>query len=210
MNIIKKLEWRYAVKKFNADALVTDEKVALLKEAFNLTATSYGLQPLKLVVVKNKDIQQQLVPSSYNQPQVAQASHVLVLCIEKEIDATYITNYFKRVQEVRGTSSTILDPFKEQLIQSFKTKTKEEVVQWAVNQAYLVLGNLLTVCAAEDIDACPMEGFIPSEYDKVLGLANLNVASVLVLPIGYRADDDMFSTFKKVRKETVDCVIEIA
>lgn len=197
MNIIKKLEWRYAVKKFNADALVTDEKVALLKEAFNLTATSYGLQPLKLVVVKNKDIQQQLVPSSYNQPQVAQASHVLVLCIEKEIDATYITNYFKRVQEVRGTSSTILDPFKEQLIQSFKTKTKEEVVQWAVNQAYLVLGNLLTVCAAEDIDACPMEGFIPSEYDKVLGLANLNVASVLVLPIGYRADDDMFSTFKK-------------
>lgn len=182
----------------------------MLKEAFNLTATSYGLQPLKLVVVKNKDIQQQLVPSSYNQPQVAQASHVLVLCIEKEIDATYITNYFKRVQEVRGTSSTILDPFKEQLIQSFKTKTKEEVVQWAVNQAYLVLGNLLTVCAAEDIDACPMEGFIPSEYDKVLGLANLNVASVLVLPIGYRADDDMFSTFKKVRKETVDCVIEIA
>ncbi|SFW23502.1 nitroreductase family protein [Cellulophaga fucicola] len=210
MSIIKKLEWRYAVKKFNADALVTDEKVALLKEAFNLTATSYGLQPLKLVVIKNKDIQQQLVPSSYNQPQVAQASHVLVLCIEKEIDATYITNYFKRVQEVRGTSSTILDPFKEQLIQSFKTKTKEEVVQWAVNQAYLVLGNLLTVCAVEDIDACPMEGFIPSEYDKVLGLANLNVASVLVLPIGYRADDDMFATFKKVRKETVDCVIEIA
>ena len=210
MSIIKKLEWRYAVKKFNADALVTDEKVALLKEAFNLTATSYGLQPLKLVVIKNKDIQQQLVPSSYNQPQVAQASHVLVLCIEKEIDATYITNYFKRVQEVRGTSSTILAPFKEQLIQSFKTKTKEEVVQWAVNQAYLVLGNLLTICAAEDIDACPMEGFIPSEYDKVLGLANLNVASVLVLPIGYRANDDMFATFKKVRKETVDCVIEIA
>ncbi|ADY30856.1 MULTISPECIES: nitroreductase family protein [Cellulophaga] len=210
MEIIKKLEWRYAVKKFNENIVLPDAKIEAIKEAFNLTATSYGLQPIKMVVVKNKALQQQLAVSSYNQQQVAQASHVLVLCRETTINADYIANYFKRVQQVRGTSNDILDPFKQQLIGSFSKKTSDEVAQWATNQAYLILGNLLTVCAATEIDACPMEGFIPAEYDKLLGLQKLNLASVLTMPIGIRADDDVFATFKKVRKETVESVIEIA
>lgn len=210
MEIIKKLEWRYAVKKFDEKVELTDAKIDAIKEAFNLTATSYGLQPIKMVVVKNKALQQQLAASSYNQQQVAQASHVLVLCRETEISSDYIANYFKRVQQVRGTSSEILDPFKEQLTASFGKKNKQEVAQWAINQAYLVLGNLLTVCAAAEVDACPMEGFVPAEYDTLLGLDKLKLASVLVMPIGVRADDDVFSTFKKVRKETVESVIEIA
>ncbi|WKB81205.1 nitroreductase family protein [Cellulophaga lytica] len=210
MEIIKKLEWRYAVKKFNENIILPDAKIEAIKEAFNLTATSYGLQPIKMVVIKNKVLQQQLAASSYNQQQVAQASHVLVLCRENTIDADYIANYFNRVKQVRGTSNDILDPFKQQLTSSFSKKTSDEVAQWATNQAYLILGNLLTVCAATEIDACPMEGFIPAEYDKLLGLQKLNLASVLTMPIGIRADDDVFATFKKVRKETVDCVIEIA
>lgn len=210
MEIIKKLEWRYAVKKFNENIVLPDAKIEAIKEAFNLTATSYGLQPIKMVVIKNKVLQQQLAASSYNQQQVAQASHVLVLCRENTIDADYIANYFNRVQQVRGTSNDILDPFKQQLTSSFSKKTDEEVAQWATNQAYLILGNLLTVCAATEIDACPMEGFIPDEYDKLLGLQKLNLASVLTMPIGIRADDDVFATFKKVRKETVESVIEIA
>ncbi|PKB44207.1 nitroreductase [Cellulophaga sp. RHA19] len=210
MEIIKKLEWRYAVKKFNEDIVLSDAKIEAIKEAFNLTATSYGLQPTKMVVVKNKALQQQLAASSYKQQQVSQASHVLVLCRETEISSAYIANYFKRVQQVRGTSSDILDPFKEQLTASFSKKNEQEIAQWAINQAYLILGNLLTVCAAVEVDACPMEGFVPAEYDTLLGLDKLNLASVLVMPIGIRADDDVFSTFKKVRKETVESVIEIA
>ncbi len=209
MDIVKKLEWRYAVKRFNPNRIVTKEKIERLKKAFNLTATSYGLQPIKMVVLKNKEIQSQLVAISYNQQQVLQASHILILCREKVINADYIIDYFKRVQEIRGTSSTILNPFKEQMITNFNEKTEDQIAQWAINQAYLVLGNLLTVCAAEEIDACPMEGFIPTAYDKILELDKKGLASVLVMPIGYRAEDDIFSEFKKVRKDTTDCVIEI-
>jgi len=94
-------------------------------------------------------------------------------------------------------------------VASFDTKTEIEIAQWATNQAYLIMGNLLTVCAAEEIDACPMEGFIPQEYDNILGLKDLGLASVLAMPIGYRASDDMFAGFKKVRKNTVESIIEI-
>ena len=87
---IKQLEWRYATKKFDSDKLLPKEQIAVLKQAFNLTATSYGLQPISLVVLQNKNIQKKLVASSYGQEQVAQASHILIVCIKNMIDDAYI------------------------------------------------------------------------------------------------------------------------
>ncbi len=208
-DIIADLEWRYAVKKFDTQRLLPGEKIEKLKQAFNLTATSYGLQPIKMVLVSDKGLQEQLVPYSFDQLQVAQASHVLVLCIETNIDSDYIVSYFQRVKQVRGTSDEILNPFKEAMVQSFGTKDADEIKEWAAKQAYLALGNLLTICAAERIDSCPMEGFSPSDYDRVLKLTEIGLNSVLVLPVGYRAEDDMFQGFKKVRRAMDKSIIEI-
>ncbi len=206
---IKDLKWRYAVKKFDSERMLSDSKVKKLKEAFNLTATSYGLQPIRMVVLQNKEVQKKLVQHTYNQQQVHQASHVLVICIEKNIDGPYIANYFDRVKEVRGTSDEILNPFKNGVIKVFSKKSIKEIYKWATNQAYLAMGNLLTVCAVEKIDSCPMEGFIPAGYDDVLQLDNENLTSVLVMPVGFRADDDILAELKKVRKDLNDSIIEI-
>ncbi|MBT8300792.1 MAG: NAD(P)H-dependent oxidoreductase [Maribacter sp.] len=206
---VEHLKWRYAVKKFDSKRILAKEKVEGLKQAFNLTATSYGLQPIKLLVLQNKKIQKQLVPCSYGQSQVENASHVLVICIENKIDKAFITQYFNRVKHIRGTSDVVLKPFKESLIADFSKKEANEVRAWATNQAYLALGNLLSFCALEGIDSCPMEGFIPEEYDKILGLSEKGLTSVLALPVGYRAEDDMFSKMEKVRKSIEDSIIEI-
>jgi len=209
MNIINKLKWRYATKKFDESVSVTPEKLEVLKEAFNLTATSYGLQPVKLLIIKDKALQANLVKHSMNQVQVAQASHVLVFCVETKIDSKYIESYFHRVKKTRDTPDDILNPFKEFLIEDFKDKPKASIKDWAVKQAYLALGNMLTVCAVEDIDACPMEGFSPEAYDKLLDLDKKGLQSVLVMPIGYRAKDDILANLKKVRKEIHESVIEL-
>lgn len=206
---IDDLKWRYAVKKFDSERMLSSKEMDRIKEAFNLTATSYGLQPITLVIVSNKELQKRLVTHSMGQEQVAQASHVLVICIKNVIDEAYITSYFQKVKSIRGISSATLDPFKNELVANFSNKDKKEVQDWSKNQAYLAMGNLLTVLAAEKIDSCPMEGFVPSAYDEILDLEAKGVTSVLVLPIGYRAEDDMFSTFKKVRKDMSDSVIEI-
>ena len=99
---IKNLEWRYAVKKFDADRMLSEEKIEGLKQAFNLTATSYGLQPITLLVLKNKALQNELVEHSFQQLQVAQASHVLVICIQAAIDRDYIVGYFQQVKKNTG------------------------------------------------------------------------------------------------------------
>lgn len=209
MTNIKALQWRYATKKFNPEKILSSEKIDILKEAFNLTATSYGLQPLKMVVLRNKELQEKLKSASWNQQQLNTASHVLVICIEKKVDKDFIEQYFKRVKHLRETPDEVLEPFKKSLVDSFESKAEEEVHAWALNQAYLSLGTLLTVCATEEIDACPMEGFEPDKYDELLNLEAHNLKSVLALPVGYRAEDDMFSEFKKVRRPLDEVIIEM-
>ncbi|WP_233900103.1 NAD(P)H-dependent oxidoreductase [Tenacibaculum piscium] len=209
MNTIENLKWRYAVKKFDENKSLSEIQITTLKEAFNLTATSYGLQPVKMVVIQNKEIQQQLVAHSWNQPQVGQASHVLVLCIPKKYSVADVDAYFSLVKEMRNTPDEILAPFKKMLTDSIGNKTQEELTVWNKNQAYISLGNLMTVAANQQIDSCPMEGFIPEKYDEVLGLDKHNLTSVLVLPVGFRAEDDYMKDLKKVRKNIEDIIIEM-
>lgn len=209
MSIIEKLNWRYATKKFDTTKQLSDSQLEILKEAFNLTALSYGLQTLKMVVVSDKSIRENLVALAFGQRQVADASHLLVLCIQNEIDTDDVEEHFDNVKAIRNTPDEILDPFKEQLKSTIETMPNSKKSDWATKQAYIALGNLMTVCAVEEIDSCPMEGFLPEELDKVLNLDKHELKSVLLLPVGFRAEDDMFASLKKVRKPISDTVLEL-
>lgn len=205
---IDKLKWRYATKNFDSNRILSEEKLDVLKQTFNLTATSYGLQPVKMVVVSNPEIKEQLMPLTYNQPQVRDASHVLVLCVESEIDKNFIVDHFKRVENTRKTPREILDRFERNLLDIFVGWDQDQVKNWMTNQLYLTLGALLTVCAVEKIDSCPMEGFLPKEYDRLLGLDKMGLESVIVLPVGYRDESDFFLSLKKVRRGVDELIIE--
>lgn len=206
--MIDALEWRYATKKFDDSKTIDSDKIELLKKVFNLTPTSYGLQPLRLVIVKNQELKDKLFEHSYNQIQVKTASHVLVICIENTIDEEFINHNFKLQKEIRNAKEEILNPFREFLIKDFNKRSDQNIKEWGKNQAYLALGNLLTTCAAEKIDSCPMEGFVGEAYDDVLNLKEKGISTSIVLPIGYRAEDDKFADFKKVRRPLEDTIIE--
>lgn len=207
-NIIECLQWRYATKKFDTKKKLSEEKLEVLKRSFNLTATSYGLQPLKMVIISDSELKRKLVSATMNQSQVAEASHVLVICTETEINEQYIKDYFKRIEYIRNTPRSILEPFESFLLNDISEKPIKEINVWMQKQAYIALGNLLTVCALEGIDSCPIEGFDPEKYDEILSLSELGLRSVLVLPVGYRAKDDLFADLKKVRRGVDEVIIE--
>jgi nitroreductase len=206
MKSIENLKWRYATKNFDPSQNLETTQLELMAEAFNLTATSYGLQPCRLVVLNNKVLQEKMLPMAYGQRQVLDASAVLILCTVA-VDDGYVGRYFDLVQKVRDTSSETLAPFRKQLEDRFTQMEHDQVEAWAKNQAYISLGNLMTICAQERIDSCPMEGFIPAQVDELLGLSDQGLKSVLLLPIGYRKEDDMFAAMKKVRLPLEDSVI---
>lgn len=209
MDIIERLEWRYATKKFDSTKKLPESKLNILKQAFNLTATSFGLQTISLLVVTNPETRQALFEPAYKQKQVVDASHLLVICIKETIETKDVNDYFDNIRNTRNTPETILAPYRKNLIDTMERMTTKEQQEWSMNQAYIALGNLMTVCAIEGIDSCPMEGFVPSIYDDILNLKALGLKSALLLPVGYRAEDDMFSGFLKVRKNIEDTVIEL-
>ena len=209
MNIIDSLKWRYATKKFNPEKILDAKKLEILKHAFNLTATSFGLQTITLVVVSDKEVRNELLKYAYNQKQVLQASHLLVICIQDNITDADVDMLFDNTQTIRNTPNSILDPYRANLKRMMQKMTIEERQQWSMNQAYIALGNLMTVCAVEGIDSCPMEGFSSEDYDRILKLKSKNLKSALLLPVGYRADDDMFANFEKVRKTVEESTLEL-
>ena len=144
-----------------------------------------------------------------NQKQVGQASHLCVFCVETNIDEAYIRAFFDRIISVNNTPDEVLNPFRTSVISSFEQKSDDAIFKWGAKQAYLAMGNMLTVCATQGVDACPMEGFDPTEYDRYFKLNEQGLRSVLVMPIGYRATDDMFGTMNKVRKPLNESIIEL-
>ena len=209
MDILESLKWRYAVKKFDDSKIIEDSKIEKLTEAFNLTATSYGLQPLKLIVLKNKELQLKIKDIAFKQEQVSSASHLLVICIEKKIDKAFIDRYFDNIKSYKPKQLKEVEEYHKVLLDRFKDKTDEEISLWATKQAYIALGNLLTVCAFEKIDSCPMEGFIPAKLDTLLNLEQKNITSVLLLPVGYREKEDQNAKSPKIRRPISDIIEHI-
>ena len=209
MSLIKALEWRYATKKFDDTKIISDIEIKKIKAGFNLSASSYGLQPVTMILVRNKTIQKELVEFSMNQKQVYQASHLAIFCVKTSIESKYVIEYFERIKAIRKTDDKILDSFRTHIIETFSRKSSDDTYLWGAKQAYLAMGNLLAVCADLHIDACPMEGFDPKKYDDYFNLKSKGLKSVLIMPMGFRAEDDKFSKMKKVRKPISQSVIEI-
>tara|TARA_B100000809_G_scaffold243218_1_gene268023 strand:- start:767 stop:1402 length:636 start_codon:yes stop_codon:yes gene_type:complete len=205
--LLQALNNRYATKKFNSTKKISNRDFETLIESLRLTPTSYGLQLMKVVVVENKKIREELLKYSYNQKQVVDASHLIVLCREKSFDDIHISDYISNISTTRNIELEKLDGFKT-MLSSFKESTSEkEQINWMNNQIYIALGNLLTSCAILGIDSCPMEGFQVKKYNSVLNLTNDGLEAVLTIPIGYSSSEDTYKDVKKVRRTTNDFLI---
>lgn len=207
-NIIEALNWRYATKVFDKTKKVSKEDLDEIIESFILTASSYWVQPWKLLVIENQDVKNSLLEASYWQAQVTDCSHLLVLCRLTNIWNSHIDKYMDSTSKIRWIPRESLSWF-ENLVKWFIWSLDETTKsKWAWNQVYIALWNLLTVLAMKKIDSCPMEWFVPSKYDEILNLKEKWLASVLVLPIGYRSEEDKYANLKKVRFDMWE-VVEI-
>lgn len=207
--LIEDLNWRYATKKFDPSKKLSTEQINVLKECANLTATSYGLQMLKVIVIENQDIKDALWPHAYNQTQVRDASHVIVIANRTNVLEEDIDSYLKMSQEKRNFTPEETKSYGEYMKSDLLNRSEDQIITWSKNQCYIVLGNLMTCCAQMRIDCCPMEGFKPAEFNKILELENQNLNSAVVLPVGFRSEEDPNQKMAKLRKVTSDFVIDL-
>jgi nitroreductase / dihydropteridine reductase len=208
MNFIDQLNWRYATKRMIADKAVPQEKLDNIVEAIRLSATSYGLQPFNLIVVKDKEMLQQIQPLAYNQPQIGEASALIVFAVWDKITQVRIDNFFNLISSERGVPVEALAGYKAMVEGSLLPLDEASAHAWMARQAYIGLGTGLAAAAIEEVDTCPMEGFTTTALDEYLGLTAKGLKSVVVMAIGYRDEaNDPMSKMKKVRIPTSEFVI---
>ena len=203
-DIIKALNWRYATKKFNSEKTIDQDKIATIKESLRLVPTSYGLQPLKFLFIENKAIRNELLAASYGQNQIADASHLIVICASKTMNSVDVDAYLKNIAATRSVSIDSVQGYGDFMKGTFDRLSDEDIFIWNCKQAYIALGQLLHTCASLRIDATPMEGFNPEEYAKILKMDNDTYHPALLCPIGYRSDNDDSQHLAKVRKSHDD------
>ena len=204
MRLIESLNWRYATKKFDQNKRVKEADLTHLKEAIRLAATSYGLQPFKVVVIDDEETKNKLRPATMGQSQVTDCSHVFVFAHWTKVKPEWIDTYIELCVQERHLDVSQLEGYGQFMKTTLGALTEEEVHHWASKQAYIGMANLLTVCADLRIDACPIEGFTTKDYNDILGLNALDLSACVVVSVGYRAEDDASQHLKKVRVPAKD------
>ena len=206
--LFNQMNWRYACKKFDSTKTIREADWNILAETLRLTASSYGLQPWKFVIVQNTELRQQLLPLSWGQTPVTEASHFVVITYKEKMDEEHITKFIEQTAKTRGIDAAGLEGYKKMMLGDLVSGPRSEVINWwAQRQSYIAMGSFLTTAALMEIDTLPMEGLDPAGYDKVLGLEGSGYKTVAAIACGYRSADDKYASAKKVRFDMKDVVV---
>jgi nitroreductase len=192
--------WRYATKKFDSSKKISNEDLAILKEAIRLSSSSYGLQPYKVFIIENPELRAKILPVAWGQSQVVDASHLLVFASNSTIGNTEIDAFVENIVATRGIEKESLAGYVGFMKSKINELTDEAKSIWNSKQTYLALANLLNAAAELKIDVTPMEGFVPESVNEILGLEELGFTASLLAPIGYRHENDATQFYTKVRK----------
>jgi len=202
MELLKILNWRYATKIFDSTKRVNNSDLEELKEAIQLSVSSYGLQLYKVLIIENQEIRRELRKASWNQPQITDASHLFIFCNYKANCLQEVDNFIKLVADTQNTDVKELEPYGNSIKSGINKMSRDQRNSWAEKQTYIAMSNLIIACAELKIDACPMEGFDSKEYNRILGLDEMGLNAALIATVGYRSQEDEAQHRKKVRKSS--------
>jgi len=209
-DLIDKLQWRYATKKFDPAQAVPADKIERILEAVRLAPTSSGLQPFELILVTNPALRARIKTVAWDQQQVVDCSHLLVFAAWDDTTPERVNAVYDLIGQERGGLSEGLEAYRQRLLGIVAARGKEANFDAAARQAYIGLGAALIAAAFEGVDATPMEGFDPAAVDQILGLTERHLRSVLIVPLGYRDEaGDWLVKMKKVRRPRDQFVIEM-
>jgi len=197
--IIQALNWRYATKKFDPEKKLSEDQVEGLLETLRLTASSMGLQPYRFIHVKDDKVRKELRAHSYDQPQITDASELIVFAAKNKFTQADIEEIVKREGRLRGYEDEAIEKRIASVTRYVDRKDEDEFLAWTSRQLYISIGNLLSAAALMWVDACPMEGIKGKEYDRILGLEPLNLRSFAVVTLGFRSESDGYASKTKVR-----------
>ena len=187
-SILQALNWRYATKSFDTSRIVSSEDLNTILEAIRLAPTSYGFQPFHVTVVSDAATKAQLRKAAYDQDQLTSASHILVFSARPDV-SDRASQLFSTLRRNSVPEDIVAKLEKFAKITNFIRAVTFSRTSWAAKQAYIALGIAALTAAQLGIDGCPMEGFEPGKFAKILQLES-GLRPTVLFALGYRSASD--------------------
>ncbi len=200
MKLVKNLKWRYATKKYDTTKKVSQHHIDYIKEAVQLTASSYGMQPYKILEITNPELREELRPLAWNQAPITDASHLFIFCNKVTVDEDDIEAMMQLRVEKNPDDKERITNYGKTVKRNLSVKSPEVLFHWSAKQTYMALSTALSACAELQIDSTPMEGFDADPINEKLGLKEEGWNAAVLLAVGYRHEDDVAQHAEKVRK----------
>ena len=204
--VIKALNFRHACKSFNPTKKISQPKMDMIMEAAFLTPTSFGMEAWKFLAISSDDIKQKLRPACWNQPQITDASHVVVILSKPGVidpANAYVEQNFQR----RGLQDDVVKAYIKKYTDHMETEVfpRMSAYAWCSKQCYIALANIMTAAASEQIDSCPIEGFEKDMVEEFLGIDTIEYEVSVIVALGYRANEQSKRT-RHVKKNIVEYI----
>ncbi len=181
-DIIEVLHFRHACKKFDTEREIDLPIFETILEGGRLSPSSFGMEPWKFIVIKNRHLREELRKVCWNQPQITESSELIAVIALTDVVQDY--NYYSKMFEKRGLPiDKTLAYIKryESYLQSLPS-----IEEWVKRQCYIAATEMMITAASIGIDSCPIEGFEPEEVNRLLKLPKEH-KTALLMPLGYRA-----------------------
>ncbi len=202
------LQWRYAVKQFDTTKTIDQTTLDSIISSLQLSPSSFGLQPWRFIVISKQELLEKLKAHSWDQPQITDCSHLVVLASQSSFDKQAIEDWVMTLSQERSKTLEELQFYKDMMYGFLEHKSPADFLSWSQHQAYLALGLLLTSTAALGVDSCPLEGIDPKAYDDVLDLKGSGFQTTVACALGYRSEQDPYMQEPKVRYSQDKLVIQ--
>jgi nitroreductase / dihydropteridine reductase len=206
---IEQLNFRYATKAFDPSKKLTEEQLNVITEALRLSPSSYGLEPWTFFVVENQEVKDKIQAAAYNQMQVGSASQVIVITAKTNLNNEFVDKFTSDREKAAGMEAGSLHGYNNMIKGTLASMTPEAIIEWNKKQAYIALGFALAAAAVQGVDACPMEGFNAQTVSEILGLDEMNLTTAVILPIGFRSEEDTMSKMPKSRRPEHEVIKKI-
>lgn len=187
MTFLSQLDWRFAAKSFDPSSKVSEQHLQKIKDSIRMAPTSFGLQPFEVKIITDPNLLEKLKPHAWNQEQITSCSHLLVFCARTDVQ-TLIDRYFIEASGGKSEIREKMKGYEDMMHGALDSRSEADILLWAQKQIYIALGFAMAACAELKVDSCPIEGFVPKEFDTLLDLSK-NLRSTVLLPIGSRTED---------------------
>ncbi len=184
------MNFRHACKVFDEDKKISDKDIKFILEAGQKSPSSFGMEPWKFLVITNEELKAKIRPACWNQVQVTSCSHLVIVLAAIEsvkVESGLPQKRFKRREMTQELFDFYMNLYSGHLKETLSSD--KNIYSWTSKQTYIAVGNMMTAAATLGIDSCPIEGFEKEKVEKILGLDISQYQLSLVLPFGYRINE---------------------